>query len=290
MELKKCLYLWASVAAFALTLPAQQPGPGRAGAGRGNPLSTKQPDLPANLFTSGSAVARTPLRHEWVDIPMGRAKLHTWVEYPEGLAKAPLVLVIHYDAGLDDLQLALADQLALSGFVAVAPDLLSGLGPKGGNYDSFRFPDDAIRAFAKMNRQEIVRRLKAAYDYGMKLPQANGKSAALGCGIGGTYSFQFAAEEPPLNAAVLFYGTAPDEQSMAKIKAPVLGLYGTDDPLASTIDLTAAAMKRLGKSFESHVYPNATHFFLTYAVEGENGAAIAQAWPRVITFLNEITK
>jgi len=290
MELKKCFSWLASVAAFALAIQAQQPGPGRAGAPRGNPLSTKQPDLPANLFTSGSTIARTPLRHEWVNVPMGRVKLHTWVEYPEGQGKAPVVIVIHYDAGPDDLQLALADQLASSGFIALVPDLLSGMAPKGGDYDSFPFPDDAIRAFAKMNRDEIMRRLKAAYDYGMRLPQANGKSAALGCGIGGTYSFEFAAEEPRLNAAVLFYGTAPGEQSMAKIKAPVLGLYGADDPIASTIDSTAAAMKRLGKSFESHVYPNATHFFMTYAVEGENGAATAQAWPRAITFLNENTK
>lgn len=257
----------------------------------GGPLANKAPDLPANLFTSGSTLARTPLRHEWVDIPMGRTKLHTWIEYPAGEAKAPIVLVMQYDAGLDNLQRALADQVSSAGFIAIAPDLASGLGPHGGNFDSFPFQDEAIRTLAKMKPDEIIRRYKAAYDYGMKLPEANGKSASLGCGIGGTYSFRFAAEEPGLNAAIVIYGMPPDEVTMTKIHAPVLGLYGEDDPaVVSTIQPTAAAMKRLGKTYEPHVYPHATHFFMTYAVEGENGAAIAQSWPVAVQFLKENTR
>lgn len=62
---------------------AQAPPP----AGRGGGLSAKNPALPANLFTSASTLAHTSLRHEWVDIPMGTAKLHTWIEYPAGEAK-----------------------------------------------------------------------------------------------------------------------------------------------------------------------------------------------------------
>lgn len=257
----------------------------------GGPLANKAPNLPANLFTSGSTLARTTLRHEWVDIPMQRGKLHTWIEYPADRAKAPIVIVMHYDAGLDDLQRALADQIAAAGFIAIAPDLLSGLGPHGGNFDSFPFQDDAIRALAKMKPDEIIRRYKAAYGYGMKLPEGNGKSASLGCGVGGTYSFRFAAEEPDLNAAVVIYGTPPDEATMMKIHSPVLGIYGEDDPaVVSTIEPTADAMKRLGKSFESHVYPHATHFFMTYAVEGENGRAIAQSWPVAMAFLKRNTE
>src|SRR5215471_339201 len=138
----RILYLSGVVLWVAL---AQSPPP----AGRGGGLAGKNPALPANLFTSASTVAHTSLQHDWVDIPMGSGKLHTWVEYPAGEAKAPLVLLMHYDAGLDDLQRALADQLATDGFIAMAPDLLSGLSPKGGNYDSFTYPDEALRAVAK---------------------------------------------------------------------------------------------------------------------------------------------
>jgi carboxymethylenebutenolidase len=259
--------------------------------GRGGGLSGKNPALPANLFTSASTLAHTSLRHEWVDIPMGRGKLHTWVEYPAGEAKAPLLLLMHYDAGLDDLQRAVADQLATDGFIAVAPDLLSGLGPKGGNYDSFNYPDEALRTLAGMKPAEVLRRFRIAFEYGMKLPRTNGKGASLGCGVGGTNSFRFAAEAPDLGAAVVFYGMPPDPADMAKVHAPVLGLYGGDDPaVVATIEPTAALLKKLGKSYQYHIYPGATHFFMSYQVEGRNGEAVAEAWPAAVAFLKQALK
>ncbi|PWU02449.1 MAG: carboxymethylenebutenolidase [Terriglobia bacterium] len=269
------------------TALAQAPRP----AGRGGGLSGKDPALPANLFTSSSTLAHTSLRHEWVDIPMGSGKLHTWIEYPSGEAKAPLVLLMHYDAGLDDLQRAVADQLATDGFIAIAPDLLSGLGSKAGNYDSFPYPDEALRTLARMKPDEALQRFKIAFDYGMKLPRANGKGASLGCGIGGTNSFRFAAEAPNLSAAVVFYGMPPDPAEMAKVHAPVLGLYGADDPaVVATIEPTAALMKKLGKSYQYHIYPGATHFFMSYQVEGRNGEAVAEAWPAATAFLKQALK
>ena len=64
-------------------------------------LAGKVPELPANLFNAASTVARSPLKHEWVDIPDGKVKLHTWVHYPPGTDKAPLVILMPYDPGLD---------------------------------------------------------------------------------------------------------------------------------------------------------------------------------------------
>lgn len=254
-------------------------------------LGGKSPELPANLFVAASTVAHSTLRHEWVDIPAGKTKLHTWIEYPKDEAKAPVVILMHYEAGLDILQRALADQLALDGFIAVAPDLLSGRGPKGGNFDAFPFPDEALRANLKLPQAEAMRLYKAAYAYASKLPRANGKIATLGCSLGGTLSFRFAAEMPGLSAAVVFYGLPPADAMLANIHAPVLGLYGGDDDLVDpTIEPTAAAMKKLGKSYESHIYPGATHAFLTYQAEGLNGAGTAEGWITAIDFLREHTK
>jgi carboxymethylenebutenolidase len=208
-------------------------------------VPTTQPSRRTPL-PGASTVAHTGLRHEWLDIRMGSGKLHTWIEYPAGEAKAPLVLLMHYDAGLDDLQRAIADQLATDGFIAIAPDLLSGLGPKGGNYDSFSYLDEALRALATIMSGEAMRRLKTAFDYVMKQPRANGKGASLGCAAGGTNSFQFAAEVPNLSAAVVFYGMPPDPEEIGKIHAAVLGLYGGDDmTVVSTIEPVAALMKKL---------------------------------------------
>src|SRR5262245_54465639 len=125
----------------------------RGGPPRGGGLANKVPELPAGAFTASSTVARTNLRHEWIDIPLGNIKLHTWIEYPKDIDKAPIVVVMQHAAGLDDWMRALADQLALQGFIAIAPDMLSGMGPNNGNFDSFGFPDDEIKAMCDVKAE-----------------------------------------------------------------------------------------------------------------------------------------
>jgi carboxymethylenebutenolidase len=295
-SLKHSLLAAVALAAFAsMSLMVAQEGGGAKKGGKkgggGGGLAGKAPDLPANLFVAASTVARTQMQHEWVDIPSGKSKLHTWVEYPAGDAKAPVVILMHYDAGLDLLQRAVADQLALEGFIAVAPDLLSGRGPRGGNFDSFKFPDEALRANLKVPTPIALRDYKAAYDYAMKMPRSSGKVAVLGEGLGGTLAWRFAAAEPGVSAVVEFYGLPPSDDLLAKLNAPVLGLYGGDDDrVDATIEPASAAMKKAGKSFESHVYPGATHAFMSYQVEGKNGAAVGQGWRSAIAFLKEHTR
>jgi carboxymethylenebutenolidase len=258
--------------------------------GRGYPTG-KPSDLPAGIFTAKNVLANSKLRKEFVDIPVGSVKLHTWIEYPDGNDKAPVVIVMQHGPGLDDWQRALADQLALQGFIAVAPDLFSGLGPNGGNYDSFSGPDDVLRTNGRLTQDEGMRRYKAAWEYGMKLPRTNGKSATVGFCAGGGYSFRFAGEVPDINAAVVYYGTPPDEAIMARIKAPVLGFYGDDDArVTATVEPASAAMKKLGKTFEPHIYPHGTHGFLEYQDVGGNPAATSDSWARTIDFLNQYTK
>jgi carboxymethylenebutenolidase len=78
---------------------------------------------------------------------------------------------------------------------------------------------------------------------------------------------------------------------MARIKAPVLGFYGDDDArVTSTVEPASASMKKLGKTFEPHIYPHGTHGFLEYQDVGGNPAASADSWARTIAFLREHTK
>ena len=275
--------------------PAQPPaGDGRGGRAGGPPAGggggfAKAPGQLASGWNASSTVARTKLRHEWVDIPVGAAKVHTWIEYPDGDAKAPVVVVMSYEAGLDDWMRSVADELATSGFIALAPDVLTGLGPNRGNYDAFKSPDEAIRAIrAKVTPAGEMRQYLAAAAYGAKLPRANGKIGSVGFGPGGTSSFRFAAEAPTVNAAAVFYGPAPNDATLQKVKVPVMGFYGEDDPdVTRTVEATAAAMKRAGKSFEYQIYPGATHHFGLIQVEGRNGPAIQDAWKRTLAFLKE---
>jgi carboxymethylenebutenolidase len=256
--------------------------------GRGFP---KVPNLPASGFNAKGTLASSKLRKEFVDISMDHVKLHTWVEYPEGDGKAPIVIVMQHAPGMDEWQRALADQLALEGFIAIAPDLNSGLGPNGGNFDSFVDADSVSRAIARLNENDILERYKAARNWGMKLARANGKSASIGFCMGGGNSFRLAAEVPELNAAVSYYGNPSKSLDFSKVHAPVLAFYGEEDArVTSTLPATQAAMKENGKSFEAHNYPHTTHGFVEYQTLAGNLEALTDAWPKTIAFLKKHTQ
>jgi carboxymethylenebutenolidase len=206
------------------------------------------------------------------------------------------VLVIHEIFGLTDWVRAVADQLAADGYIAVAPDLLSGKGPNGGNTESF--PNDSVRAaIQKLSKDEVAQRLNAARDYATALPAAAPKAASIGFCWGGSASFNYAVAQPKLNAAIVYYGTAPmngqnqpDKEALAKIQCPVLGLYGGDDArVTSTVEPTAKVMSELNKQFTNKVYEGAGHGFLRQQ-SGGNGAnlkAAQQAWAETIAFLKK---
>ena len=254
-------------------------------------LNCKRDDIVAGFNTAKSTLAHSPIRSEWVDIPIGTARLHTRITYPQSTGKAPIVIVMTGANGLNDWMRSVGDQLSREGFISISPDLHSGFGPNGGNWDSFEFPDDVVKATARIPRDEVMRRYKAARDYGLKLPQANGKSASIGFCAGGTNSFAFAGEAPELNAAVVYYGSAPNQTTLARITGPVLGLYGQIDArITESVEPTVAAMKKLGKTYEPRIYKDATHGFLEYQNLGENAKATADAWPRTIAFLKENTR
>jgi carboxymethylenebutenolidase len=239
----------------------------------------------------------SPRHGEWVDIKMADGTaLKSWVVYPERADKAGVVLVIHDIFGMRDLARALGDQLAQDGFIAIVPDFLSGKGPNGGGAESLG--TGVNQAISSLSPADVVARLNAAMEYGRKLPSSNGKTGVVGFCWGGSQSFNYAAAQPNLDAAVVFYGQAPGTStndatadsvatSLANLKAPVLGMYaGNDNRIDSTIPVTEAAMKKLGKSYETHVFEGAGHGFV-FAQAGQNGAnlkATQDAWPLVLQF------
>jgi carboxymethylenebutenolidase len=133
-----------------------------------------------------------------------------------------------------------------------------------------------------------MRQYLAAAEYAAKLPRSNGKLAGVGFGPGGTFSFRFAAEAPAVNAAVVFYGPPPSDAVLQRVKVPMLGFYGEDDPpITGTVEATAATLRRAGKSFDYQIYPGATHHFGLIQVEGRNGPAVQDAWTRTLAFFKE---
>ena len=233
----------------------------------------------------------SPRHGEYADITLPGGKLRAWVSYPERKDKAPVVIVIHEIFGLSDWIRGVADQLAADGYIAIAPDLLSGKGPNGGGTEAFATRDDVVAGVRGLAPDDVVSKLNAVREYGIKLPAANGKTATVGYCWGGSTSFMYATKQDGLNAAVVFYGSSPsDATTLSAVKAPVLGLYGENDArVNATIDGAKAELTRQNKVFEMHIYPGAGHGFLR-AQAGQNGAnlkATEQAWPTMLAFFKK---
>ena len=187
---------------------------------------------------------------------------------PGAQEKAPVVIVIHEIFGLSDWVRGVADQLAAEGFIAVAPDFLSGKGTNGGGTRSFA-ADEVRSAVSSLTPDEVAGRLDAVRSYALAFPSAAKKTATVGYCWGGTMSFAYAVRQPLLNAAVVYYGTPPKEKAeLERIKAPVQGHYGGDDArVTSTVAGTTQQMKALKKTYLPHVYEGAGHGFLRQQAE-----------------------
>jgi len=267
-----------------------QPAPRSAGAAAPSPPAP--PALPASEATAKAALDASPRHGEYVDVknPAGGTPIRTFVVYPERKDKAGVVIVIHEIYGLSDWIRSVADALAREGFIAVAPDLISGLGPGGGGTESAASRDDVVKLVRGISPEDANARLDAVRAWAIGLPAANGRTATIGFCWGGARSFAYAAAQPALDAAVVYYGTSPETAELAKIRAPVVGLYGGDDArVNATIPAAETEMKRLGKVYEPNIYEGAGHGFLRQqdGKEGANLRATEKAWPRTVAFLRE---
>jgi carboxymethylenebutenolidase len=202
-------------------------------------------------------------RHgEWVSVKHDSRSVDAFVAYPEIREKAPVVLVIHEIFGMSDWVQLEADELAAAGFIAIAPDLLSGMGPNGGNTKSFA-SGDIGQAIQKLPPDQITADLNAAADWALKQPAANGKLFVTGYCYGGGQSFRFATNRPDLKAAFVYYGGPPPVDAMAKIHAPVYGFYGGNDArISAGVPDTQEKMKAAGKTYEPVIYDGAGHGFM----------------------------
>jgi carboxymethylenebutenolidase len=242
--------------------------------------------LPPDAEGALARLDASPRHGEWVTYDAGGGDMvRAWVTYPERSDPAPVVVVIHEIFGMTDWVRSVADQLSADGFIAIAPDLLSGAGTGGGGSETLD-QQASVAAIQTLDRADVNRRLRAAAAYGTALPSATDRVGAVGYCWGGSTSFLFAVDFADLDAAVVYYGGAP-EDGLGDIRAPVLGLYGGDDNrVNSSIPRAEQAMSGPRQSFEPHIFDGAGHGFLR-AQSGKDGAnmrATSQAWPLTIDF------
>ena len=236
-----------------------------------------------------ATLAKSPRHGEWVTVKHDGRSVETFVVYPEVKDKRPVVLIIHEIFGMTDWVADLADQVAAAGYIAVAPDLLSGMGPDGGRTSSIS-ADKVMEAIGKLNPDQITADLNAAADYGKKIPASNGKLFVGGFCWGGSQTFRFATNRSDLSAAFVFYGGPPEKDAMARIKAPVYGFFaGNDARIGAMIPDAIANMKAAGKTFEPVTYDGAGHGFMRAGeapdANDANKKARDEAWVRWKTLL-----
>jgi carboxymethylenebutenolidase len=214
-------------------------------------------------------LAKSSRHQEWVKLKSGTREVNSFVVYPEVKNKATAVVVIHEIFGMSDWVQSLTDQLAEAGYIAIAPDLLSGMGPNGGGTSSLD-RTGVGQAIRDLPPDQITADLNAAVNYIAKLPASNGKVVVAGYCWGGAQTFRFATNNQNIKAAFVFYGGSPaaadgtpDKTALARITAPVYGFYADNDArINAGLPKTAEAMTELKKIFEPVTYSGSGHGFM----------------------------
>ena len=206
---------------------------------------------------------------------------------PSGKGPFPGIIVIHEWWGLNDWVKEQASKLADQGYAALAVDLYRG--------KVATTPDEAHELMRGVPEDRATRDLHAAFEF-LK-SQSNVKKdrmASIGWCMGGGYSLDVALQEPTLTAAVINYGhLAVDADSLKKINASILGLFGGQDRGIPVDDVKKfeQTLKQLGKKVEIVIYPNAGHAFENpNNKDGYRTDDAADAWKRTVKFLESTLK
>ena len=158
------------------------------------------------------AVDRSPRRREWITVKHDGRAVESVIAYPQTQNKAPAIVVIHEIFGMSDWVEKVADEFAEAGYIAVAPDLLSGMAPNGGRTKDFPASEGGGRggpvgqAIQKLPPDQITADLNAVAGYCKSLRVCNEKVCVVGFSWGGGQAFRFATKRKDLTAAFVFYG------------------------------------------------------------------------------------
>jgi len=212
--------------------------------------------------------------------------IKAYLARPKEGAKLPAVIVIHENRGLNPHIEDVTRRVALQGFLALGPDLLSPMGGTPANEDTAR---DMI---GKLDGTQTVRNLVAAITFLEKHAHGNGKVGTMGFCWGGGMVGELAVNAPDLDAGVVYYGRQPKAAEVERIKAPLLLHYaGLDARINEGIPAFEEALKKASKRYTLHMYEGANHAFNNDTSEARYHKQAAElAWSRTLVFLKEHLK
>lgn len=256
--LHRLAHLAGSAAAAAALLPLLE--------NRYAEAATVAPDDPALKTGRGSFDAPGGAIVYYAARPAGRPKRNA------------TVVVIHENRGLNAHIEDVARRLALAGFLAIAPDALSGTGgtPKD--------EDLARQRIGELEREAALGIYLAAVRHAAKHERSTGKVGCVGFCWGGGMAGRLAANSPELAAAVVFYGMPPAAEEAARVHVPLLLNYaGLDTRINDAVPAFEAALKAAGRRYEIHMYADVDHAFHNDTNAARyNANAAALAWRRTV--------
>jgi carboxymethylenebutenolidase len=226
---------------------------------------------------------RIKVQHIEYESPKGSGKMRGYLAQPaKPSGKLPGVLVIHENRGLNPHIEDIARRLAVDNFVAFAPDALFPLGGYPGDEDKAR------ELFPKLDQAKTREDFVAAFEWLKGRPEVNGKVGAVGfCYGGGMVNF-LATRLPDLGAGVAFYGSAPNLEDVAKIKAPMLIQSAeVDERINASWPAYEAALKAANVRYERYLYPGTQHGFNNDTTPRYDAGAAKLAWERTLAHFNK---
>jgi carboxymethylenebutenolidase len=228
-------------------------------------------------------LGKSPRHGEYVDIKAGKRTVQAFVAYPEVAHKATTVLVVYEIFGLTDWAKLAVDEFAAAGYIAIAPDFLSGGGNTG----------EARQAVSRLPEEQVMTDLDAAFKYAKSLPASNGKVVVAGFCWGGGMAFSYAAHRKDLSAAFVFYGRPPEQRHISELHCPVYGFYAEKDArITLTVDQTKKFAENAAKKYEPVIYRGAGHGFMRMGEQpgplADNAKARNEAWRRLKEILPRV--
>ena len=210
------------------------------------------------------------------------AAINGYLARPKSKGKRPAVIVIHENRGRNPHIEDVARRIALEGFLAFAPDLLSVAGGTPADEDQAR------DLHTKADKGAMLSAALAAIPFLKSHAESTGKVGAVGFCYGGGVVNSMAVASADLNAGVAYYGAQPPADQVASIKAPLLLQYGgLDQRINAGIPAYEAALKTAGKRYTINVYDNVNHAFNNDTGDRYDKAAADLAWSRTIAFFKE---
>jgi carboxymethylenebutenolidase len=226
----------------------------------------------------------------------GGDEIHAYFARPTGPGPFPGVVALHHMPGWDEWYKEAARKLAWHGYATVAPDLYCRAGHGS--------PEDVaamVRAGGGVPDDQVVGDAAGSAAFLRALPTSNGRVGVIGSCSGGRHAYLAACRSDAFDSVVDLWGggvVAPPDQLTDNrpvapldyselLGCPILGLFGEDDvsPDPAQVATHEQELKRLGKTYEFHMYPGAGHGFFYYDRPAAYRAEQAvDGWAKVFDF------